>query len=272
MFLTPPKKKTFLFLVIFLIAGTTAFNIRVLTEKDPLCNEYAADGSCCKCAYRYYLNKETKLCTQVSDFCATWDMKTGCCLTCYPSYGTPVNGVCSTTPITGSNNTNGDCNCDCNCQAFNDHRECVQCYKNYEFNANKVCVVVVTTKPVAPIIEKPVEKPVEKPILVDSCAKYAYVDEKGKALGKWFDGCKSVCIECISGYYLIKGICVALPSNCEAVDLKGKCTNCSQGYELNAGKCIPVTSPEDKCTKYGYIDVKGKWFHKWVVGCKKVCK
>lgn len=108
--------------------------------------------------------------------------------------------------------------------------------------------------------------------MINPCAKYAYVDVKGKAYGKWFDGCKSVCIECISGYYLVKGVCVTLPPNCEAVDIKGKCTDCSEGYGLSDGKCIVMTPPEDNCAKYGYIDVKGKWFHKWVTGCKKVCK
>jgi proprotein convertase subtilisin/kexin type 5 len=108
--------------------------------------------------------------------------------------------------------------------------------------------------------------------LINYCAKYAYVDYKGKALAKWFDGCRAVCIECKTGYFLNKGMCIALPPNCEAVDAKGKCTNCSEGYELNDGKCIVMTPPTDNCAKYGYIDVKGKWFHKWVYGCKKVCK
>lgn len=149
------KNKTLLFLVIFLIAGAAASNIRLLTEKDPFCSEYDAEGCCCKCAFRFYFNKDTKLCTQVSDFCATWDNKTGACLSCYPGYGSPVKGVCSSTPVTGNTD---NCECDCNCQAFNNHRECVKCYKDYEFNAHKKCVACVPEAPI--VVERPVHKPI----------------------------------------------------------------------------------------------------------------
>lgn len=151
----------------------------------------------------------------MSDFCETWDQKTGYCLTCFPSYGHPINGVCSPNPITEGGAKN--CDCDCNCQTFNNHKECVKCFKGYEFNAHKVCVAISTKPPV-------VERPVHKPDLINNCLKYSYFDIKGKYYGQWFDGCKSACVECVNGYYLVKGICVALPPYCEVVDIRGKCT------------------------------------------------
>ncbi len=69
--------------------------------------------------------------------------------------------------------------------------------------------------------------------------------------------------------------CVALPANCLVADSKGKCTTCASGYKVNSkGECDVVveTGSGDNCAVYGYIDAKGKWWTKWVAGCKKVCK
>lgn len=41
----------------------------------------------------------TGKCQPVSDFCQDWDPKTGACTSCFPSYGEPINGVCSSTPV-----------------------------------------------------------------------------------------------------------------------------------------------------------------------------
>ena len=66
-----------------------------------------------------------------------------------------------------------------------------------------------------------------KPPVIDKCAKYTYSDQKGKFYTKWFTGCKTVCVECIKGYYLTKtNMCVALPDYCTAADFYGKCTEC----------------------------------------------
>jgi hypothetical protein len=44
---------------------------------------------------------------------------------------------------------------------------------------------------------------------------------------------------------------------------------------LKDGKCVEIVveAPEDDhCAVYGYVDAKGKWYTKFVAGCKKVCK
>jgi hypothetical protein len=118
---------------------------------------------------------------------------------------------------------------------------------------------------------------VETPEDDDYCAKYGYVDAKGKWFNKWVVGCEKVCKECVDGYYLTADYeCVALPRYCTEVDAHGMCTACETGYEVSkTGKCVKivVTLPSvDNCAEYVYVDVKGKMYSKWIYGCKKVCK
>ena len=210
-----PKKKTFVFLFMLLVAGVTAANVRILADKDPFCNEYNADGTCFKCSYKYYMDMDTKLCTQVSDYCATWDEKTGLCLTCFPSYGYPVKGVCSSTPVAQVGVGAGTGECDPNCQCHDDYRQCNKCYKGYKLDANYNCVEIIVVAP-------------PQPPVIDKCAKYTYGDQKGKYFTKWFKSCKTVCVACVDGYYLNKdNQCVALPNYCKAADVYGKCTECA---------------------------------------------
>ncbi len=73
MFKEISKKKTLMFLFMLLVAGVSSANLATSEHKDPNCNEYDATGACTRCAYRYYMNKDTMLCAQVSDLCETWD-------------------------------------------------------------------------------------------------------------------------------------------------------------------------------------------------------
>lgn len=68
-----------------------------------LCKTYTPDGyKCVECAYHSYMDKKG-ICQPVSDYCKTWDEKTGDCTSCFDGYGHPVKGVCSSTPV-GSDN------------------------------------------------------------------------------------------------------------------------------------------------------------------------
>lgn len=86
-----------------LIASGTASggNLREdLRWNQKLCKTYSPDGyKCLECAYHAYFDKNG-ICQNVSDFCKTWDEKTGACLSCFEGYGHPVKGVCSSTPVT----------------------------------------------------------------------------------------------------------------------------------------------------------------------------
>ena len=53
-------------------------------SKDSLCAEWK-DRVCLKCAERAYFNDYDK-CVAVSDFCKTWDVFDGQCLSCYDGY------------------------------------------------------------------------------------------------------------------------------------------------------------------------------------------
>lgn len=49
----------------------------------------------------------------------------------------------------------------------------------------------------------------------DTCKKYSYTDKNGNQCDYNCDGCKKVCIECITNCYLDKDSkCVKLPINC----------------------------------------------------------
>lgn len=68
----------------------------------------------------------------------------------------------------------------------------------------------------------------------DTCTKYSYYDKDGKECDYHCDGCKKVCIECESSFYLDSwSKCVKLPKNCLTVDKNGTCTKCKSKYFLN---------------------------------------
>ncbi len=89
-------------LALLLMASVSSASIRTLLWDDPYCNTFSPDGSCClKCSFRCFMNKNDK-CQPVSDWCKTWNEKTGDCTSCYDGYGEPVKGVCRSTPATGA--------------------------------------------------------------------------------------------------------------------------------------------------------------------------
>ena len=104
----PLKKKSSLILFGLMMAGVSANNLRTRgAYSDPYCNTFNSDGSCClKCSYHYYMSPQG-VCKPVSDWCKTWDDKTGHCTSCFQGYGEPVNGVCASTPV-GNGNGNGN--------------------------------------------------------------------------------------------------------------------------------------------------------------------
>jgi hypothetical protein len=102
------NKSAFIILLVF-FAGVSAGHIRTLLWDDPLCNTFSPDGSCClKCSHHAYMDKWGK-CQPVSDWCKTWDNKTGCCTSCFPGYGEPVNGVCASAPVVEGGNGGDGC-------------------------------------------------------------------------------------------------------------------------------------------------------------------
>ncbi len=92
-----------------LAVGATAANLQGPTwaELDPYCNTFNTEGTkCLKCSYHYFMGSNGK-CQAVSDWCKTWDDKTGCCTSCFDGYGAPVDGKCGPDVGTGGNNGGG---------------------------------------------------------------------------------------------------------------------------------------------------------------------
>jgi hypothetical protein len=55
-----------------------------IARTDPNCQEYDHSTQVClTCAYKYYPDPSTKICTQVDPNCKSWDQFTGICSTCY---------------------------------------------------------------------------------------------------------------------------------------------------------------------------------------------
>jgi len=65
-------------------SGTASGNLREdLRWNQKLCKTYSPDGyKCLECAFHAYKDKDG-VCQNVSDFCKTWDDKTGHCLSCF---------------------------------------------------------------------------------------------------------------------------------------------------------------------------------------------
>ena len=66
----------------------------MLQFNDTLCTKYNPDGTVClQCAYRAFFDPYTESCQSVNDFCASWNLTNGQCITCYTGYGdAPTNG------------------------------------------------------------------------------------------------------------------------------------------------------------------------------------
>lgn len=80
-------KNTSILILVLLVAAASSTSIRNLLWDDPYCNTFSPDGSCClKCSYHYFMDKHGK-CQPVSDWCKTWDDKTGDCTSCFAGYG-----------------------------------------------------------------------------------------------------------------------------------------------------------------------------------------
>ena len=52
--------------------------------RDPNCQDFSSEGTCLKCASRYYLSNSK--CTPVNPLCKDYDQTFGSCTSCYPGY------------------------------------------------------------------------------------------------------------------------------------------------------------------------------------------
>lgn len=104
-----------------------------------------------------------------------------------------------------------------------------------------------------------------------SCLPNYYLENRQCKLYQQDPNClrtvNSTCAQCVNGYILISGRCVALPPNCANVDASGRCISCAAGYALSYNLCIITDSncqtfnSEGRCTlcKTGfYINSQGK--------------
>lgn len=144
----------------------------IVTGTNNNCVKYDSKGKCIECADRYWLDSSTCTCVKVNDYCLTWNPDNGLCLTCFPGYGSPRNGVCLAIPSCEQSLLY-----DLNCQCYSDDRVCIGCYSGYKLNENRFCIPSTGTNQTES----------------DNCIKYWYGDSKGKWYNNWFDGCHQIC-------------------------------------------------------------------------------
>ena len=48
----------------------------------------------------------------------------------------------------------------------------------------------------------------------------------------------SICLDCISGYFLSSGSCISCSSNCSSCSSSSVCTSCFNPYEVQGGVCV----------------------------------
>ncbi len=96
---TRRRQNISLMLCVALIACISQAAGTKVANSDLNCAKYDSKGKCVECNDRFYFNTDTGLCTEVSEFCDTWDNVNGECVTCFPGYGIPITGVCSNVPV-----------------------------------------------------------------------------------------------------------------------------------------------------------------------------
>jgi hypothetical protein len=138
------------------------------------CSSWDWDQQICLACSKGFVFNPNKICVAVSDHCATYDIKSGACTSCFKGYDLE-NGLCK---FSSSNNAQP---ADLGCALWsNELQTCLECSKGFVFkglhNGTIACAAVS-----------------------DQC--------------KTYDSTGGDCTSCFKGYDLINGNCVFSSSN-----------------------------------------------------------
>lgn len=203
-----------------------------------------------QCSNGYFLRNNQ--CNQISPLCATADMNTGACLSCYPGYALN-NGACEvgrTDPNCRRmvNNTCAECarsytmiggNCILVNQlcktADNSTGLCTSCYPGYLLISGN-CTVPTNTDP--------------------NC-----IQKSG-----------TICLYCANGYWLSNNACAKLTRNCQTYDQStGYCSTCPVNNRLVNGDCVMALSSDANCVTVGSNGLCTECTTNFYVGNNGVC-
>lgn len=176
-------------------------------SNDPNCRVYS-NSACSECSNRYYVGSNG-ICVAVSTQCATYNNRTGECLTCYSGY-TISNGQC----VVVRQNLN--------CKTFRDN-VCIECSQTFYLDGSTgLCIA-----------QNPSCQSVDSNGRCTSCYKGYTLQNGGCFIPRNSDPyCDqpggNICLHCVDGYWISKGVCVPVTKNCLTYDQgSGDCLGCT---------------------------------------------
>ena len=199
---------------------------------DSGCATWDWDNQVCLTCSKNWVKNADGACVPVSDQCAEHDAS-GACTACFKGYDL-VNGVCE---FSSFNNANPS---DAGCAKWDwDNQVCLECSKDWVFNADGVCVAV-SDQCASHDANGACLSCFKGYDLVDgACIFSEFNNAKPSDLGcaSW-DWDNQVCLACSKNWVKnADGVCVPVSDQCAEHDASGACTACFKGYDLKNGVC-----------------------------------
>lgn len=213
----------------------------VVSSMDSNCKEFRPDGSCNKCAVKFYLNQNGK-CAVVNPLCKDYNPNSGACTLCYPGYAVSGN-----TCIVGSN-------ADPNCKT-SDGSNCNACITGFYLQSNKCYQVSPLCKTFDQFSGACTSCYNGYDLVAANCVISTTKDKNCKS----FDTANTnFCRQCYNGYIPLNGVCSVQNPLCRTVDFtNGACLTCWQGYAVSYPNCVLDQSSQSNsvsdpyCIKFG---------------------
>ena len=200
---------------------------------DSGCATWDWDNQVCLACSKGWVFNSNKVCTPVSDQCASSDSN-GKCLTCYKGYDLK-EGACV---YSAFNNAKPS---DSGCATWDwDNQVCLACSKNWVFNANKVCVPVsdqcASSDSNGNCLTCFKGYDLKDGACIFSVFNNAKPADSGCATWDWDN---QVCLACSKNWVFNNDKkCVPVSDQCASSDSNGNCLTCFKGYDLKDGACI----------------------------------
>jgi hypothetical protein len=235
----------------FILYGKICWSVVIL---NPYCATFTGI-TCNYCKAGYYLNNG--ICIQANTLCATYNMNSGSCLSCYIGY--TLNGIyCIASVLCATADTNGKCltcqagyivsNGSCiqignnnpYCKTFTSGtNNCTACLNGYYFNANNICIGLNSIcntydMQTGACLTCPQGYALQGAICWSAIIRNPYCQIFSNDL----------CSFCYSGFFLSPTkICVTVNPLCQTYNIaNGACISCIPGTVQIGSNCLASTN------------------------------